>query len=158
MRASTATYAAVALGLGFFGFVLVEIVGWLRGGFVVLYPLDSLLIALGFAVASLTTALIFRRPLLWARGWRLVIVALPYFTAYALLAGVFSGLFLLLTLGRLPARDDLSMAIFYTPIFALETLLVAWFVSVPLGIVSLWLLRRLLEQHQSTLYKSSEQV
>jgi hypothetical protein len=143
MRASIATYAAVALGLGFFGFVLVEIVSWLRGGFVVLYPLDSILIALGFAVASLATALLFRRALLWAKGWRLALVVLPYFTVFALLAGVFSGLLLLLTLGRVPAGDDLSMAIVYSPIFALETLLGAWMVSVPLGFLSLWLLRGL---------------
>jgi hypothetical protein len=148
MRTSATGYAALAFGLGVLGFTVLELFSYLQG-FYVLYLGDTLMLALAFGLASLLGAFLLGGLLRWARGWRLIVVTLPYFIVFALLCGILYGLLLLLFLGRLPAADDLSMALFYTPIYVIETLVRNWFLSVPLGLLSA---RRALEPRVRRVY------
>ncbi|CAN5592223.1 hypothetical protein BH24DEI1_BH24DEI1_10320 [soil metagenome] len=140
MRTGASGYAALAFGLGVFGFSVLELFSYLQG-FYVLYLGDTIMLALAFGLASLLCAFLLGGLLRWARGWRIVVAALPYFVVFALVGGVLYGLLLLPFLGRAPAADDVGMALFYTPVYVTEMLLRNWFLSVPLGLSSLWLLR-----------------
>lgn len=135
-------YLAFAALLGLVGFVVNEFALYFRRGYYLSSSLETVLLALAFASSALLCALAFKKALRWARGWRLLVVAPAYFTLFVILAGLVGALLQLTALGRWGALDELRMMLLTTPTFVLEDLLTAWFVSFPLGFVSLWLLGR----------------
>lgn len=136
--------AALASLLGLLGFAVLELLSFLRGGyyFPLTNPVEILIVALAFVGSSLLSTLLFRRPLAWAKGWRLLLIALPFLIFMGLLAGVLEGMLLLSYYGSWLSLDAISMHLLYVPINFLVELASLGYVSLPAGFAGTWLLQK----------------